>query len=123
MKLPLMNANCLAAAVLASALTYALVRSERASEPAAPPVRQGMRSSQIAGPEYYGMAIQVDSSYRPVERYGAMVREIAALGANSVLLSVNGYQAHAGSVDIYDLDENGHDRCPLSGSPHGRRPL
>ncbi len=101
-----MNANRLAAAVLACAVTYALVQSERASEPAAPPVRQGMRLTQIAGPEYYGLAIQVDSSYRPVERYGALVREIAALGANSVLLSVNGYQANAGSVNIYALDES-----------------
>ena len=105
LELLLMNANRLAAAVLACAVTYALVRSERASEPAAAPVRQGTRLSQIARPEYYGLAIQVDSSYRPVERYGAMLREIAALGANTVLLSVNGYQANAGSVDIHALDE------------------
>ncbi|MCG3136384.1 MAG: hypothetical protein HJJLKODD_00216 [Phycisphaerae bacterium] len=51
--------------------------------------------------DIFGLAIQVDSSYMPVERYGTLIREVAALGANSVLLSVNGYQENAGSAIIY----------------------
>lgn len=51
--------------------------------------------------EYFGLAIQVDSSYKPVERYGQMIREVAELGVNSLLFSVNGYQKNAGSAEIY----------------------
>ncbi|HEY3244879.1 MAG TPA: hypothetical protein VGM03_16180 [Phycisphaerae bacterium] len=48
----------------------------------------------------HGMAIQVDSNYQPVERYGALIREIAELGADTVLLSTNGYQERIDSTLI-----------------------
>lgn len=51
--------------------------------------------------DYRGLAIQVASGYKPVETYGALLREITALGANSVLLSVAGYMEHATAQSIY----------------------
>lgn len=64
---------------------------------------EGSRSIRIRPQTFFGLAVQVNSSYRPVERYGSMIREIAATGANTVLFSVNGYQQHAGSVEIQAL--------------------
>lgn len=57
------------------------------------------------GVEFFGLAIQVDSSHKPVERYGRMIHEIADLGANSVLFSVNGYQENAGSTQVFTRSE------------------
>ncbi len=54
-----------------------------------------------AAPAYRGLAIQVDTSHRPLQRYGPMVRQIADLGADTVLFSVNAYQTDAGATDIH----------------------
>lgn len=48
-----------------------------------------------------GLAVQVSTSYKPVETYTRLVDEVAALGAQCVMFSVNGYQEHAGSSRIY----------------------
>ncbi|MEW6198566.1 MAG: hypothetical protein AB1601_07890 [Planctomycetota bacterium] len=50
---------------------------------------------------YRGLAIQVATGHRPLETYGPLLAEIAALGANTVLLSVAGYMEHATSQSIY----------------------
>lgn len=50
---------------------------------------------------FRGMAIQLASGWKPVETYGPLIDEVAALGANTVLLSVSGYMEHARSQAIY----------------------
>ncbi len=49
-----------------------------------------------------GVAVQVDSNYKPIERFGQLIREVAALGADTVLLSVNAYQQRidSGLIEI-----------------------
>jgi hypothetical protein len=48
-----------------------------------------------------GLSIQVASGYKPTETYGRLLEEIAALGANAVLLSVAGYMENATAQSIY----------------------
>lgn len=51
---------------------------------------------------YRGLAIQIASGYyKPRETYGRMLKEIADLGANTVLFSVSGFMEHARSQSIY----------------------
>jgi hypothetical protein len=50
---------------------------------------------------YRGLAIQVASGYQPLETYGPLLDEVAALGANTALLSVAGYMEHAQTQSIY----------------------
>jgi hypothetical protein len=67
-------------------------QSEKAPRAAAVPV--GTES-------YRGLAIQVASGYKPVETYGPLLKEIAGLGANAVLLSVAGHMEHATAQSIF----------------------
>lgn len=93
-----------AALVLACLCAYLLVQTR------SPVIEDRPSGARVAGAAaraaaippyaYFGLAVQVDSAYEPVERYGAMVREVAGLGANAVLFSVNGYQANAGATRI-----------------------
>lgn len=53
-----------------------------------------------ANPPYHGVAIQVHSSRDVFETYGRMIHEIAGLGADTVMFSVNGYQQHVESTRI-----------------------
>ncbi len=53
------------------------------------------------GLRFRGVAIQVASGYQPLETYGPMLREIADLGADAVLLSVAGFMEHARSQSIF----------------------
>lgn len=72
------------------------------STPATQPVAQPAAIDTASnGLDYRGIAIQVASGYRPVERYGKLIEEIADLGANTVLLSVAGHMEHAGSQSIF----------------------
>lgn len=48
----------------------------------------------------HGLAIQVHRAHDVVLRLAPRIREIAALGANSMTLSLSGYQDHAGSWRI-----------------------
>jgi len=51
---------------------------------------------------YRGMAVQVASGwYKPQETYIPLLREIAGLGANTVLLCIPGQMEHATSQSIY----------------------
>lgn len=104
-----MTGQSVIASLLACTCSYLLVQSKSGSERVVP---HGPRAEAATSPtspinsfQFYGLAIQVDSSHQPVRRYGAMVRQIAALGANTVLFSVNGYQRNAGSTEIYSIDE------------------
>ena len=54
-----------------------------------------------AGPVYRGLAVQVQSGYEPVTSYRALFSEIAAMGANTVLLAGTGFMEHAESQQIY----------------------
>ncbi len=54
-----------------------------------------------AAMRYRGLAVQVQNGYRPVEYYGPVFREIAGLGANTVLLCAAGFMEHAESQQIY----------------------
>ena len=51
-------------------------------------------------PPYYGLAIQIHQAEDSRSRYETMLEEIAALGADTVLISINGYQRHVDSVLI-----------------------
>jgi hypothetical protein len=48
----------------------------------------------------HGVAIQIHRAEEAAERIAPLIREIAGLGANSVTLSLSGYQKHAGSWRI-----------------------
>jgi hypothetical protein len=60
---------------------------------------------------YHGLAVQIHSAGNAVDRYGRLIAEIAVLGADTVLLSVNGYQERIDSV----LIETDHARTPSIG--------
>lgn len=49
---------------------------------------------------YHGLAIQLHPIGDPVTVYGSLIREVADLGADTVLLSVNGYQEDIDSLII-----------------------
>jgi hypothetical protein len=80
-----------------------------------PPARIPVSSSAAAtsrpvstSPVMHGMAIQVDSNYMAVERYGELIRQVADLGADTVLLSTNAYQERIDSA----LIESDPERTP-----------
>ena len=97
-----MIAKLLTAAGLA-ALAVAAVLWTR--QPLAQPPQTAPTPSADFGPcttlAYRGLAIQVASGYKPSETYGPLLKEIAELGANTVLLSVSGYMEHATTQSIY----------------------
>lgn len=68
------------------------------TQPAAPGVLVPLR----------GMAIQVNSNYKPMEQFGKLIDEIAELGANSILISTAGYQENSSSGEIF-IDSR---KCP-----------
>lgn len=51
--------------------------------------------------EVRGVAIQVQTNYRVLETFGPQLREIAALGANTVLFCPAGFMEHAKSQAIF----------------------
>jgi len=55
-----------------------------------------------------GMAIQVNSNYKPMEQFGKLIDEIADLGANSILISTAGYQENSSGGEIF-IDSR---KCP-----------
>lgn len=58
--------------------------------------------------DYRGVAIQVQSGFGPVETYRPLLREVAALGADTVMLCPSGFMEHAKSQGIY-IDAR---KCP-----------
>lgn len=57
---------------------------------------------------YHGVAIQVHTGFGPVETYRPLLQEVAALGADTVMLCPAGYMEHAKSQGIY-IDAR---KCP-----------
>lgn len=51
--------------------------------------------------QYHGLAIQIDTSNKPVEMFGPLIREVAALGADTVLIGADFYQKNASSGRVY----------------------
>jgi hypothetical protein len=71
-----------------------------------PPSRNAFARLPDPNPPYHGVAIQVYSVRDVLPTYGRMIREIAELGADTVMFSVNGYQRHVESSRIAtDPDE------------------
>ncbi len=65
-----------------------------AAPPPAPPAVDGVVPHR-------GLAIQVHSGYQPLATFEPLLKEVAALGANTVLLSAPGFMEHARSQSIY----------------------
>lgn len=57
---------------------------------------------------YHGLAVQVHGRPDAVDHYGRLIREVAGLGADTVLLSADAYQEDIDSVVI----RADRDRCP-----------
>jgi len=53
------------------------------------------------GAPYHGFAIQINTSHKPIERYGPLLAELAELGADTVLFSTAGYQENTSSAAIF----------------------
>jgi len=96
----------------ALAAGYWLTQSPRppAPGPSAPADTPQRVEIRRMGP-FHGMAIQAASAYQPVERYGKLIAEVAELGADTLILSVDVYQEHAGSRRV-EVDP---DRIPSQG--------
>jgi len=92
------------AVIVAAAVTAAVLLWVGHGADSAPPPPAATKPAEgkaaVAAP-YRGLAIQIASGYKPIETYGPLLREIADLGANVVLLSVAGYMEHATSQSIY----------------------
>jgi hypothetical protein len=78
--------------ILASSLDCS--SSEREAAPPPP-------AAKSAGIQYRGVAVQAQNGYQPVEYYTPVFREIAGLGANTVLLCAAGFMEHAESQQIF----------------------
>jgi len=93
-----MNVVKLIVGLWAVGLGLWLVRGDGSSAPL-PETATSAPSSRavLAGGPFYGMAIQVDTAHRTVELFTPLIKQVAGLGADTVMLSVNVYQEHAGS--------------------------
>ena len=72
--------------------------------PSAKPTSLRPRRGQALVP-LHGLAIQIHRTKNAVSRTAPLIREVAELGANSVALSISGYQKHAGSWRIRNHKE------------------
>jgi hypothetical protein len=73
-----------------------------ACEAAGPPATQAPAESRAREPvQWRGMAIQLSKGPGAFETYALLIREVAELGADTLLLSVAGYTEHARSQAIY----------------------
>jgi len=93
----------IAIAGFALASGYWLAQSPTKQTSTPPPPSPKRVEIRRMGP-FHGMAIQAASAYQPVERYGKLITEIAELGADTVIISVDVYQKHAGSRQV-EIDE------------------
>lgn len=87
----ILGAGCAAGALLLMAAS----RSDTPGDAKAAPQRTPDSPIPIRG-----MAIQVSNGHNPLDVYPPMLREIADLGANAVLLSPAGYMEHAKAQSI-----------------------
>lgn len=58
-------------------------------------------AATATGVRYRGIAVQAQNSYRPIEFYGQIFRDISNLGANTVLLCAAGFMEHAEAQQIF----------------------
>jgi hypothetical protein len=72
---------------------------EQATDPAE--TRSRVQPAHLAALQYRGLAIQVRTGYEPLQHYEPLFRDIAGLGASSVLLCPAGYKEHAESQQIF----------------------
>ncbi|MEP0846140.1 MAG: hypothetical protein HRF50_04870 [Phycisphaerae bacterium] len=86
-----LGAGCAAGALLLVAASHPVQPGD------AKPTPQRAADSPIP---IRGMAIQISNGHNPLEVYPPMLREIADLGANTVLLSPAGYMEHAKAQSI-----------------------
>jgi len=91
-----MNATrTIALSILLTTCRCAAVRAASVDDkPKAPP-------SERLVDRYHGLAIQVDTSIKPVEMFGPLIREVAAQGADTVLIGADAYQKNASKGEIY----------------------
>jgi hypothetical protein len=95
---------------LASILTILLTTqsfgegSKENASPSAKPTSLRPRRGQALVP-LHGLAIQIHRTKNAVSRTAPLIRQVAELGANSVALSISGYQKHAGSWRIRNHKE------------------
>ncbi len=67
----------------------------------APPATPPGPPAVVTPMTYRGMAIQIQTSYQAVQQFVPLLKEVADLGANTVLLITAGYMEHAESQMIY----------------------
>lgn len=65
-----------------------------------PERRTPIAPARVEG-QYRGLAVQLHAGQDVYERYHSSIREIADLGANTVMFVVYGWQTHAGSLDLH----------------------
>ncbi len=85
------------AAVVAALIWAGWRESADARGPATPPPP----TSAPTGVEYRGLAIPIQSGYKPVETFTPLLHEVAEQGANTVLFSTPGFMEHAESQKIF----------------------
>ncbi len=86
------------AAFLFVVVTACSVRSS--SSESAPAGSVPAAGTGAVADQYHGLAIQVDTSDRPVAMFGPLIREVAALGADTVLIGADAYQKNASSGTV-----------------------
>ncbi|TWT44245.1 hypothetical protein RAS1_06550 [Phycisphaerae bacterium RAS1] len=100
----------LSAVGLALAACTLLIQRDAAPAVAAAPLGAAARPAAAASGDgqpaaatgaYRGLAIQLRTGFGPVERYGPLLREIADLGADTVMLCPCGFMEHARSQGIF----------------------
>ena len=84
-------------------LGAAVYISARESDSAPHAVRDGSDSPGVddSGIWYRGVALQMRTGFGPVTKYTPLIREIAELGADTVLLSSAGFMEHARAQAIF----------------------
>lgn len=75
------------------------IGSPRETSPAPKPTSQPARVPTTG--RYDGMAVQLHGGVGIYDAYHRLVPEVAALGADSILFCVHGWQEHAGSLDLH----------------------
>ncbi|HWL93106.1 MAG TPA: hypothetical protein VNT79_06200 [Phycisphaerae bacterium] len=97
---------CLAVASIAAA--WHVSRISTASDPDPFPFEKVSRIDRdptapnpMGGGQLRGMAVQLHGGPEVFEEYKRLIPEIAALGADTVLFVVHGWQTHAGTLDLH----------------------
>lgn len=72
---------------------------QRSSKPVNEPVQQ-IRTVTAQG-QFNGMAVQLHGGTDVYDKYHSLIPEIAALGSDTVLFVVHGWQEHAGTLDLH----------------------